>query len=43
LDTARRASACAVNSMMTATYWETGRRIVESEQRGKSAPIMARI
>ena len=34
LDTARRASARAVNSVMTATYWETGRRIVESEQRG---------
>lgn len=34
LDAARRASARAVNSLMTATYWETGRRIVESEQRG---------
>jgi len=35
LDAARRASARAVNSLMTATYWETGRRIVESEQRGE--------
>ena len=34
LDAARRASARAVNSLMTATYWEMGRRIVESEQRG---------
>jgi predicted nuclease of restriction endonuclease-like (RecB) superfamily len=34
LDAARRASARAVNSLMTATYWELGRRIVESEQRG---------
>jgi hypothetical protein len=28
--------------MMTATYWETGRRIVESEQRGKSEALRAR-
>ena len=28
------ASARAVNSLMTATYWELGRRIVVSEQRG---------
>jgi predicted nuclease of restriction endonuclease-like (RecB) superfamily len=34
LDAARRASARAVNALMTATYWEMGRRIVESEQRG---------
>ncbi len=31
LETARRASARAVNSVMTATYWEIGRRIVEYE------------
>jgi len=35
LDTARHASARAVNSLMTATYWEVGRRIVEFEQGGK--------
>ena len=35
LDTARRASARAVNSVMTATYWEFGRRIVKFEQRGE--------
>lgn len=35
LDTARRASARVVNSLMTATYWEIGRRIVEHEQAGK--------
>ena len=35
LDAARRASARVVNSLMTATYWEIGRRIVEHEQAGK--------
>ena len=34
LNAARRASARAVNALMTATYWELGRQIVESEQRG---------
>src|SRR5690349_17621994 len=32
LEAARRASARAVNAVMTATYWEIGRRIVECEQ-----------
>jgi hypothetical protein len=27
----RRSSARAVNALMTATYWEVGRRIVEFE------------
>jgi len=36
LDAARRASARAVNTFMTATYWEIGRRIVEFEQGGKA-------
>lgn len=35
LDQARRTSARAVNSVLTATYWEIGRRIVEFEQGGK--------
>ncbi|HEX4120011.1 MAG TPA: PDDEXK nuclease domain-containing protein [Verrucomicrobiae bacterium] len=35
LDTARRASARVVNSLMTATYWEIGKRIVEHEQAGE--------
>jgi hypothetical protein len=35
LDSARRSSARAVNALMTATYWEIGRRIVEFEQGGK--------
>jgi predicted nuclease of restriction endonuclease-like (RecB) superfamily len=35
LDSARRAAARAVNSVMTATYWEVGRRIVEFEQAGE--------
>ena len=35
LERARRASARVVNSLMTATYWEIGRRIVEHEQAGE--------
>src|SRR5437762_5597459 len=35
LEAARRASARVVNSLMTATYWEIGRRIVEHEQAGQ--------
>lgn len=34
LEDARRMSARAVNSILTATYWEIGRRIVEFEQGG---------
>lgn len=34
LESARRHAARAVNSIMTATYWEIGRRIVEHEQKG---------
>ena len=34
LEGARRASARTVNVVMTTTYWEIGRRIVETEQRG---------
>ena len=34
LESARRAAARAVNEVMTATYWEIGRRIVEHEQGG---------
>lgn len=35
LEAARRAAARSVNAMMTASYWEIGRRIVEFEQAGK--------
>ena len=35
LNLARRAAARSVNSIMTATYWEIGRRIVEFEQGGR--------
>ena len=35
LESARRISARAVNAVMTATYWEVGRRIVEFEQGGE--------
>ena len=36
LEQSRRAVARSVNCLMTATYWEVGRRIVEFEQRGVS-------
>jgi len=36
LEQARRAAARSVNAWMTATYWEIGRRIVESEQGGQA-------
>lgn len=35
LDSARQASARVVNTLMTATYWDIGRRIVEHEQAGQ--------
>lgn len=48
LEAARRNSARAVNAVMTATYWEVGRRIVEFEQGGKEraeygAAMLARL
>jgi predicted nuclease of restriction endonuclease-like (RecB) superfamily len=36
LKTARSAAARNVNSIMTATYWEIGRRIVEQELKGEA-------
>ena len=35
LDAARQAAARSVNALMTASYWEIGRRIVEAEQKSK--------
>src|SRR5438477_2252402 len=35
LEASRRSAARMVNVLMTATYWEIGRRIVEFEQRGE--------
>jgi len=35
LESARKTSARTINTIMTATYWEIGRRIVEFEQKGK--------
>lgn len=35
LEAARHAAARSVNALMTASYWEIGRRIVELEQGGK--------
>jgi predicted nuclease of restriction endonuclease-like (RecB) superfamily len=36
LEAARRAAARSVNALMTASYWEIGRRIVEFEQGGEN-------
>ena len=36
LEQSRRTSARAINSILTATYWEIGRRIVEFEQGGEA-------
>ena len=36
LESARHAAARSVNSIITATYWAVGRRIVEEEQRGRT-------
>ena len=36
LDAARHAAAQAVNALMTAAYWEVGRRIVEQDQHGRA-------
>ena len=36
LEAARRAAARSVNVLMTATYWEIGRRIVEFDQGGQN-------
>ncbi len=35
LEQSRRLAARSVNALMTATYWEIGRRIVEIEQKGE--------
>ncbi|MFC4296917.1 YhcG family protein [Castellaniella hirudinis] len=35
LDAARRAATRSVNALMTASYWEIGRRLVEAEQQGR--------
>lgn len=35
LSAARQAAVRNVNALMTASYWEIGRRIVEAEQKGK--------
>ena len=35
LEAARSAAARSVNALMTASYWEIGRRIVEFEQGGE--------
>ena len=35
LEAGRQTSARSVNAIITATYWQIGRRIVEHEQKGK--------
>jgi DUF1016 N-terminal domain len=39
LEQARKYSARSVNAIMTQTYWEVGRRIVEHEQQGKKRAV----
>ena len=39
LESTRRAAARNVNSLMTASYWEIGRRIVEFEQGGQERAV----
>jgi predicted nuclease of restriction endonuclease-like (RecB) superfamily len=39
LEEARRGAARSVNAILTATYWEIGRRIVEHEQQGKRRAV----
>ena len=41
LEDSRRATGRAVNSILTATYWEIGRRIVEEEQADDAKPTTA--
>ena len=44
LEQARRMSARSINSILTATYWEIGRRIMEYEQHGQErAPYGERL
>jgi predicted nuclease of restriction endonuclease-like (RecB) superfamily len=39
LEEARRGAARSLNAILTATYWEIGRRIVEHEQEGKRRAV----
>lgn len=43
LETARRAAARSVNALMTASYWEIGRRIVEHEQGGSDRAVYGEV
>lgn len=43
IETAQRSAARNVNALMTASYWEIGRRIVEHEQQGKSRAVYGKI
>lgn len=43
LEAARRAAARSINTLMTASYWEIGRRIVDYEQQGKSRAIYGKV
>ncbi len=42
LEEARRQAARSVNSILTATYWELGRRIVEFDQKGEKRAMYGR-
>src|SRR5262249_28321734 len=40
LEHARQSAGRAVNAVMTATYWQIGRRIVEEEQKGSRSSLI---
>jgi hypothetical protein len=42
LEQARQSAGRAVNAVMTATYWQIGRRIVEQEQKDQHEPHTAK-
>jgi hypothetical protein len=42
LESSRRAAARSVNALMTATYWEVGRRVVAFEQGGENRAAYGR-
>jgi hypothetical protein len=42
LEASRQQAARAVNVVLTATYWEIGRRIVEFEQKARRVLLMGR-
>jgi hypothetical protein len=42
LESSRRAAARSVNALMTATYWEVGRRVSSSNKAERTGPRMVK-